>query len=245
MADNIALQLYSVRTLLPNDYEGVIRKVAAMGYKGVETSGFEGTTPAAAAQLFRILGLKVAAMHVSLSQMGDKFKEILDVLALLDCRTIVSGFGPDRFNSLDSTRKACDEFNQAAMLAQSHDIRFCVHNHWWEYLAVEGSYPYKVMLERLDTRIGFEVDTYWVKTGGCDPAAVVKEIGKRAPLLHIKDGPAIREKPQVAIGDGLLDFPKIIKAGQGSTEWLIVEFDSCATDILPAVEKSCQYLRGM
>ena len=114
---------------------------------------------------------------------------------------------------------------------QTHGLRLCVHNHWWEYLAVEGSYPYKEMLERLDPMIGFEVDTYWVKTGGCDPAAVVKEMGKRAPLLHIKDGPAVREKPQVAVGDGALDFPAIIKAGQGTTEWLIVELDSCATDI--------------
>jgi sugar phosphate isomerase/epimerase len=169
----------------------------------------------------------------------------LDILAVLDCRTIVSGFGPDRFTTLDLTRKACDELNHAGALAQGYGLRLCVHNHWWEYLPVEGSYPYKVMLERLDPMIGFEVDTYWVKTAGCDPVAVVREMGKRAPFLHIKDGPAIREKPQVAVGDGVLDIPAIIKAGQGSTEWLIVEFDSCATDILTAVEKSYQYLKGM
>jgi sugar phosphate isomerase/epimerase len=245
MADHIALQLYSVRNILPNDFEGVIRRVAAMGYKGVETSDFAGTTPAAAVKLFKALGLELAAMHVSLPTAGDKFNQLLELLAMFDCHTIVSGFGPDRYKTLDDTRKACDEFNRASALAQSHNLRFCIHNHWWEYLALEGSYPYKVMLEKLDPRVGFEVDTYWVKTGGCDPAAVVKEVGKRAPLLHIKDGPAIREKPQVAIGDGALDFPAIIKAGQGVTEWLIVEFDSCATDILTAVEKSYQYLRGI
>ncbi len=245
MAKNIALQLYSVRDLLPKDFEGVIRRLAAFGFEGVEMAGFTGTTPKAAAKLFKELHLKVAAAHIFPPPVGDKLKEAVDNLSELECKMIVSGFGPDRFGTLDATRKACDELNQAATLAQARGLRFCIHNHWWEYLAVEGSYPYKVMLAQLDPSIGFEVDTYWVKTGGVDPAAVVKEMGKRAPFLHIKDGPAVREKPQVAIGDGVLDFPAILKAGKGATEWLIVEFDSCATDVMAALEKSYHYLKGL
>jgi sugar phosphate isomerase/epimerase len=243
MAENIALQLYSVRDLLPKDFEGVIRRVAAMGYQGVETAGFPGITPAEAGKLFKSLGLQVPAIHSFPPPVGEKIKEVLDIVSALGCKTIVSGFGPDRFGTLDATRKACDEFNHAAELAHANGLRLCIHNHWWEYLAVEGSYPYKVMLERLDPKIGFEIDTYWVKTGGVDPASVVKEMGKRAPLLHIKDGPAVKEKPQVAVGEGVLDFPSIIKAGQGAYEWLIVEFDSCATDVMEAAEKSCKYLK--
>ena len=64
MADNIALQLYSVRNLLPNDFEGTVRRVAAMGYTGVESGVFTGITPTAAAQLFKTLGLKMPAMHI-------------------------------------------------------------------------------------------------------------------------------------------------------------------------------------
>ena len=33
------------------------------------------------------------------------------MLALLECNTIVSGFGPDRFKTVEETRKACDELN--------------------------------------------------------------------------------------------------------------------------------------
>jgi sugar phosphate isomerase/epimerase len=38
--------------------------------------------------------------------------------------------------------------------------------------------------------IFFEIDTYWVKVAGQNPPEIVKKFGKRAPLLHIKDGPA-------------------------------------------------------
>jgi sugar phosphate isomerase/epimerase len=45
-----------------------------------------------------------------------------------------------------------------------------------------------------------------------------------------------------AVGDGVMDFPAIIKAGENYTEWLIVEVDRCATDMVLAVEKSLKHL---
>jgi sugar phosphate isomerase/epimerase len=63
--------------------------------------------------------------------------------------------------------------------------------------------------------------------------------------LHIKDGPCLRGKPQVALGEGEMDIPAILQAGAGFTEWAIVELDQCATDMLAAVEKSCLYLRQL
>jgi sugar phosphate isomerase/epimerase len=70
----------------------------------------------------------------------------------------------------------------------------------------------------------------------------VGRLGKRAPLLHIKDGPCVRGEPMVAVGDGTMDFSRIVEAGAGSTEWMIVELDACATDMVEAVEKSYHYL---
>jgi hypothetical protein len=46
----------------------------------------------------------------------------------------------------------------------------------------------------------------------------------------------------VAVGDGVMDVPSIVQAGAGSTEWMIVELDACATDMMDAVERSCAYL---
>jgi len=245
MSGKIALQLYSVRDLLPKDFAGTIRRIAAMGYEGIETGDFPGTTLSEATKLFKKLGLSVTSAHIFPPPVGDKLKEAMEVMSQLNSKRIVSGYGPDRFDTLDKTKRACEEFNKANALARANGLILGIHNHWWEYLKVESSYPYKVMLEYLDPTVEFQVDTYWVKTAGVDPAIVVKELGKRAPLLHIKDGPAVKEKPNVAVSDGSLDVPAIVKAGEGATEWLIVEFDSCATDIMVAVEKSCQYLRKL
>jgi hypothetical protein len=45
-----------------------------------------------------------------------------------------------------------------------------------------------------------------------------------------------------AVGDGVMDWPSVIQAGQGRAEWLIVELDRCATDMLEAVSRSYTYL---
>jgi hypothetical protein len=41
-----------------------------------------------------------------------------------------------------------------------------------------------------------------------------------------------------------MDFPPILKAGS-SAEWLIVELDRCATDMLTAVETSYRNLEKL
>ena len=67
-------------------------------------------------------------------------------------------------------------------------------------------------------------------------------LGSRAPLLHVKDGPCQIEAPMTALGEGVVDIPGVVAAGAESTDWLIVELDRCATDMLEAVRKSYQYL---
>jgi sugar phosphate isomerase/epimerase len=99
------------------------------------------------------------------------------------------------------------------------------------------------LLEHLSPDVFLEIDTYWVKTAGVDPAAVLREIGRRAPLLHIKDGPAVQEAPMTAVGAGVLDWPAVAEAS--SAEWWIVELDRCATDIWEALQQSYTYLTGM
>jgi len=244
MAIPIALQLYTVREALARDFARVMKKVADIGYVGVEPIfDLPGTTTAEAARLFREMGLEVPSAHTPLPVGKDK-NRVLDFMAAMNCQRIVSGKGPEGFETMGLVRQTCDLFNEAHAVAAENGLAFGIHNHWWEFAQVEGRYVYQVMLEHLDPGVFFEIDTYWVKTAGLDPAKVVKELGPRAPLLHVKDGPAVRDEPHVAVGDGGLDFPSIVQAAEGAVAWLIVELDHCATDMLAAVEKSYQYLVG-
>jgi sugar phosphate isomerase/epimerase len=244
MAKPIGIQLYTVRDSLAQDYEGVIRRIAAYGYEGVEPAGFPGSTAQAAADLFKSLGLKVPSAHSPLP-LDDKQDEVLETMRILGCKYLVCPFlPPDEFKTVESVLSLCARLNRANEIARGAGLTLLYHNHWWEYEPLDGSYPYKIMAENLDPSIGFEIDTYWVKTGGEDPVAVIKELGARVPLLHMKDGPCVKDQPMTALGEGIMDLAPIVTAGQ-SVEWLIVELDRCATDMLGAVEKSYHYLEGI
>ncbi|MBN1285839.1 MAG: sugar phosphate isomerase/epimerase [Anaerolineae bacterium] len=239
----IAIQLYSLREALQKDFTGIVTKLAEKGYVGVEPVGMMAVDHAEAARLFKDLGLRVPSIHAPLPLGDDKAKiaeivEAYDELEYLIC----PAYARDEFGTADGIKQVCDVLNQANAAAVEMGLTFGYHNHWWEYLDAEGKPAYKYMLEYLDPAIIFQVDVYWVKAAGHDPAAVVKELGTRAPLLHIKDGPANREDPMTAVGQGVVDIPAVVKAGAGVAEWHIVELDRCATDMLTAVEESYDYL---
>ncbi len=243
MTPNIALQLYTVREALAQDFEATIRQVASLGYPAVETAGFPGTTPRDAARLFRSLGLTVSSVHVPLP-LGEKLTEALDLIETLEVpRAVCAWFPPERFASVEAIRAAAADLNQAAEVFARHDVAFHYHNHWFELWPVEGRPGLLHLLDHLDPTVLLEIDIYWVQTGGGDPASLLASLGPRAPLLHVKDGPAVVEAPMTALGEGVIDIPAALAAS--SADWLIVELDRCATDMFEAVSKSYRYLSGL
>jgi sugar phosphate isomerase/epimerase len=124
-------------------------------------------------------------------------------------------------------------------------MRLGYHNHNWEFSTrIDGRTAHSILFEQLNGDIFAEVDVYWAKVGGSDPVEVVSELGARARLLHMKDGPADSPKsPMTAAGAGAIDLPGIAAAAPEAA-WHIVELDRCATDMFEAVEQSYRYMVG-
>jgi len=242
MAAPVGLQLYSVREAAGElGFEKVVAEVAEMGYAGVEPAGFPGTTPEAAKKLFDDLGLAVTSAHLPMP-VGDQLAEVVDIAGALGVKRVISSTSRDGFADADALAKLCDIWNEAGAGVAANGLELGVHNHYWEFTEVSGRPGFDIMIEKLDPAIFFQVDTYWVQTGGADVCAVIEKLGPRAPLLHIKDGPCTPEADMMAAGDGDMDFPALLKVAGDTPDWLIVELDRCGTDMMEAVAKSCRYL---
>ena len=249
MAAQIGLQLFTVREQLARDVPETLARVAAMGYAGVETAFFDEAVPLdTAARALRAAGLPVFAAHVPLPlRAGRDFAR--RTAEAFGCRRVVWHGWPrdDRYDNLDSIRRLAADFNAAGANAAADGLTLGIHNHWWECEPVEGRVPYRVLLEELDPAIFVEFDAYWARAGGLDPAAFAVDLGARMPLLHLKDGPAVKEEPRrmVALGTGALDIPPILRAAGERLEWAIVELDRTETDVFEAVARSYDYLLGL
>jgi sugar phosphate isomerase/epimerase len=241
----IALQLYSVREDLARDFEGTLDKIKRMGYTAVETGQFAGE-PHMQAEKFKESGLEVVAAHVKPPVSEDK-ENSLDFLKILGCnRLVVPWLDPKMyFRSADGVLRAADLLNQAARNTWEESLSFYYHNHDFEFENLDGEPAFNLLLEKLDPRIQFEIDTYWVETAGANIVDLLDRLEGRASLLHIKDGPLQREEPMVALGDGKMDIEKLLAARDSHVEWLIVELDRCAGDMMEAVGRSLTYLSGL
>jgi sugar phosphate isomerase/epimerase len=105
MKSPIALQLYTLREAAQKDYAAVVTKVAEIGYVGVETAGFPGTTAAGAARLYESLGLEVTSAHAPLP-LGDKKSEVLETMDALGCDHLVCPWmDPKNYASVDAIKR--------------------------------------------------------------------------------------------------------------------------------------------
>jgi len=186
---------------------------------------------------FRIPGL-----HAPLP-LGEQYRPALCNAQTLGAAYVVVSLPAAEFATPEAVWCVCTQLNTAAQEIAPHGLRLAYHNHWWEFESLQGRLPFEMMLEWLDPAIAFEVDVYWVQAAGHDPAALVRRLAQRAPLLHLKDGPATRNAAMTALGQGVVDLPAVLAASSPDS-WWIVELDRCATDMLTAVQASYTFLQA-
>lgn len=96
---------------------------------------------------------------------------------------------PEERLGLDFYRSLADKLNRAAEQAHKAGLRFCYHNHDFEFQPKDGGRrPIDVLLERLNPQlVGLEVDTFWVSMAGVNAAAFLRQHAQRVELVHLKD----------------------------------------------------------
>ncbi|MFP4058297.1 MAG: sugar phosphate isomerase/epimerase family protein [Candidatus Brocadiia bacterium] len=248
MALPLALQLYSLRETAKDDFPGVLQQVAGMGYKGVEFAGLHGHEPAQVAKMVGDLGMQCVSAHMSLPTAENVDQVVADAKAL-GISFVVAGGGPADYQDEGSVRAIAEKFATAAELLAPHDLLFGIHNHWWEFdHQVGGECPHDMMMAQCGDAFA-QLDVCWAAFGGHDPAAVIERNAGRVHLLHVKDSTLEKTDegrpatPHVAVGSGKVDIPACVEAAQqAGTRWLIVELDSCATDMAEACRQSAQYM---
>jgi sugar phosphate isomerase/epimerase len=252
-AAKISVQLYTVRREMENDIPGTLKRIRQIGFQSVETAFWpKHVSLKQAAKYIKDAGLAISSSHIELP-IGDNKQVFLDTAGAFGTRKMIWHGWPEdkRYSSLKGTMELVSTYNEASKFAIANGLEFGLHNHWWEYRnKVDGRFVYEVLLEQLSKEIFFEIDTYWVKVAGQDPVAIVKHFGSRAKLLHIKDGPAQfnnslisdNPDPMTPVGKGTQNFPGIVKAADGNTEWMVVEMDRTSIDVFDALKQSFDYL---
>ena len=238
----ISLQLYSLREASKTDFSAVLERVSAIGYAGVEPFHPFGMTARQLRERVEGLGMQISSSHWPWAN-RTPVNEVIDTIKALGLTRAAGGFGPDDFKDRAAIERTAATTNSLVEALGAHGVELFLHNHWWEYELLDGAPKYR-LLQQLCPNVKFEIDTYWASNfGAVNVPAEIARVRDRTPLLHIKDGPLVKDQPNVAVGGGMMDIAGVIAAADAAVlEWLIVEFDACATDMMTVVDASFRYL---
>jgi sugar phosphate isomerase/epimerase len=188
------------------------------------------------------LGLELVGTHVGFEALKTDVDRLCDYLVQTGgTHLICSGVG-DRAKGLAAYEEAASLMNEVGKQVARRGLTLCYHNHSFEFQRFAGTTALLRLFELTDpAAVKLCIDTYWVHHGGEDPAAFVARYADRTAILHLKD---MKETTFAEVGQGVLDFPAILKAVEGKpVPWAVVEQDRTARTPEESVRLSRQYLK--
>jgi sugar phosphate isomerase/epimerase len=254
---SVGVQLYTVRSVLPQHPLEVLRAIEKIGYREVECTadGLDAIWPS-----LKQTSLKPVSVHLN----PQFFVHEPDQLpaALEDAKkrgfeyVVCPWIDPKDRGGVEMIRKLGESLNHAGELARQSGMRLCYHNHAFEYQPTPDGRLLDVLLKSTDPKlVSLELDVMWAHVGGADPVALLKQYGDRIPLVHLKNvapGTAHRFNEMIPaaafreLGNGEVDIAAVIHAAkQAGVKHYFVEQDQTPGDPLDSLRQSFQYLEGL
>jgi sugar phosphate isomerase/epimerase len=254
----IGLQLYSLREYLPKDVPGTLARLRGLGIREVESAGLAGMTIEAFRAALDKADLVCHGAHIGFDRVRQDTPGALKEAKALGAKYVVCAWIPHDDKApftRDDALRATEVFNKAGKAAQGEGLRLCYHCHGYEFVpATEGTLFDTIAKNTDPAVVSFEIDIFWAKAGGGNPAQLIASLPGRVPLMHVKDmqkglslpaGSAhASAEANVVAGQGQLDLPAIFRAARKSgTELFYVEDES--TNPWEQIPESLEYLSGL
>lgn len=244
-----ALQMYSLRHLTATDLVGTLKKVAEMGFEGVEFAGYFGMSANELAALLKDLGMEAAGSHTGFKELTENLPQVIDFSLTLGQKYVVCPSLPrEYFQSKDALLGAAEIFNGIGTRLLDEGLVFGYHNHSYEFEPVEGECGFELLYNNVDPElVKMELDTCWAENAGYPSVDIMKKYVRHFKLLHIKELPKSGDPhDREVIGQGLMDFPAICKLGETmGCPWYIIEHENQQGDIEGDIDAGLQYLKSL
>lgn len=233
----LGVQLYTCREFTKTMPEVVetLRKVAEIGYKAVQVSGFGPVDYKEVGKAAVDCGLTIAATHVGWDRFLNELDAVIEEHKCWSCDHAAIGGLPGEYHTPDGIKKFLDELGPIAEKLAAEGMDFSYHNHSHELVHFDGETWLSMLYDQAPAEmLKAEIDVYWIAHGGGDPTAWVRRCAGREPLVHLKDMIIVstpenpREQRMAEIGEGNLNWPAILDACKaGGVRWYLVEQDLC------------------
>jgi sugar phosphate isomerase/epimerase len=249
------IQLYMVRDEMAKDPIGTLTQLGAMGYTQLESYGgdkgvFWGMINKEFRKVAADNGLKLVSTHHNPMPLNE-FELLAVQAAEIGMKYLIwPWLGPH--DTIDFFKHAADDFNARGAICKKHGLRYAYHPHDYPYKQVQGQLPIDILLANTDkTLVDFQMDVYYTVTEGQDPYKYLRN--GRFKLMHLRDVMKHRlpkgseEESACDMGEGIINFPKLISAAQDNgVNYFFVEQSHFIDEMpLQSASKNARYLRSL
>lgn len=240
------------------DLDKTFRRIRAIGYEAVQLSAvaaMNGDQPEVDAALARRMlddnGLSCIATHRAWDRLANHTAEEIDFHHALGCDFAAIGGLREEEQTYERYRQFARDAASLIAKLRPAGIRFGYHNHSYEFFRPErqGKTLLDVLIDEATPELLLELDLYWIEHAGANSAKILERANGRVPVIHLKDKELAEsgkdETRMAPIGEGNLDWPGIIAAGEAAgVRWYCVEQDHCYRDPFDCLKSSFEYLRA-
>lgn len=246
MSDIVVLQLYTVRDETANDFAETVRRVAAIGYAGVEFAGYGNLSSKELAALLADTGLRVVGTHISLPALDADLLRELQYCLDIGCPLLVVPWISEEWRNAEGAKRLAEHLNEIGQRTKEHGVTLAYHNHDFEFRPDGGTSFIERLISATDPAlVKLELDTYWASYAGVDPIAFIRQHSGRIASLHLKD--MTPERTFTEVGDGTLNISGFVEAAQAAgIQTFVVENDAPRIPSLESARRSFENLhRGL
>ena len=245
--DQISLQLYTVREQTARDMPGTLRRISEIGYPAVEFAGYGDLSPEDLKTTIDDLGLRASGAHVPFDSWDADPEAVIAGMHTLDSTHAILPIAPTEQRTDEAAvARLAESLNHWGELCRQEGVTFSYHNHDFEFAPLGGATMWDVLVRETDPGlVRFELDLYWVRYGGADPEALLRDLGDRISLVHMKDMAADEQRSDLPVGEGTMPWTPLLRAADAAgVEWYVAEQDN-PRDALEDVRSSLEHLRGL
>ncbi|MEH7304816.1 sugar phosphate isomerase/epimerase family protein [Neobacillus drentensis] len=244
----IAVQMYTLREESAKDFAGTLKKVAELGFDGVEFAGFGGLTAKEVRVLLDEFGLQAAASHIPLEDLENNLFQVIEDQKIVGSSYVVCPYlMPDR-RSKEDYKALISFLDQAGETCRRQGITLCYHNHDFELERLSNGRTFlEAIFDRTNpNNVKAELDVYWLTKAGEKPVEWMNRYKNRSPLIHLKDMTTDGEQFFAELGTGGVDIKAVLKTGaENGVEWWVVEQDMSRRSPFESIEISMNYLKTL
>ena len=252
--NQISLQVYTARNFKP--YDDIFKFLSESGIENVEL--FEVEAFDETKDLLEKYDLTAKSSHIGFDTLKDT-KKIISSLQKLNIKHAIVpcpvGKPGEKFK--DIFNKNEEEWNDFGKKLSSYvnvfednGITLGYHNHAFEFNKLpSGKMPIECVLD-YNEKLKFEIDIGWTYAGYSDPFFWINKYSEKIIACHLKDFYSRDvdfqdHDKQSAIGDGFIDWKKIlIEIKKTNCKVIAIEHDN-PKDYKEYVTKSLDYLKSI